>query len=264
MKVLIESGIFPDEQDAITKACKALKIDYSTWSSSSFPPYSENDNKVFFYGSILTASKLKKSKYRYQIWLGQEFDYSYFGASLCRDLLNSRFALMPFGAIKYHSKRQEDLDDNDKIFIRSNSGKKLFGGGLFTAKEFIMSNPLMNLDDLLVFAEPKNIGKEYRCIVGGTEEEFGDKNLQIITHSSYGWNDEEYTAMSETNLSKTMEILSRNDIYHPYPMWVMDVVEFENSIKIVECNSINTSGWYGCNVEKIIAELDSLIRTQVI
>lgn len=263
MKVLIESGIFPDEQDAITKACKALKIDYSTWSASSFPPYSENDNKVFFYGSILTASKLKKSKYRYQIWLGQEFDYSYFGASLCGDLLNSRFALMPFGAVRHHLRNQEDLDDNDKAFIRSNSGKKLFGGGVFTMKEFMSSNPLMNLDDLLVFASPKDIGKEYRCVVGGTEEEFGDKNLQIITHSSYGWNDEEYSQMDKANLSKTMEILSRNDIYHPYPMWIMDICECPEGVKIVECNSINTSSWYGADVEKIIAELDSLIRTQV-
>ena len=244
MKILIEDSIFPEEQDSISKACKALKIDYATWSSSSFPPYKEDDNKVFFYGSILTASKLKKSKYRYQIWLGQEFDYSYFGASLCGDLLNDLFGLVPFGVLKHHLKNRDSLNEKEKMFIRSNSGKKLFGGGLFTEKEFVSSNPLMNLDDLLVFAEAKNIGKEYRCVVGGTEEEFGDKNLQIITHSSYGWDDQEYTQMSETDLSKTKEVLSHNDIYHPYPMWIMDVVEFKNSIKIVECNSINTSGWY--------------------
>ncbi len=262
MKVLIESGIFPEEQDAITKACKALKIDYSTWASSSFPPYKEDDNQVFFYGSIITALKLKKSRYRYQIWLGEEFNYSYFGASLCSDMLNDKFVLMPFGVVKYNLKDQDNLSD-DKIFIRSNSGNKVFGGGLFSEKEFADSRPLMCLDELLVFAEARNIGEEYRCIVAGTEEEFGDKNLQIVTHSTYGVN-AKYSQMSEIDLSKTKELLSHNDIYHPYPMWVMDVCEVGTSIKIVECNSINTSGWYGCDVEKIIAELDSLIRTQVI
>ncbi|MNV68283.1 hypothetical protein D3C71_1611220 [compost metagenome] len=47
-------------------------------------------------------------------------------------------------------------------------------------------------------------------------------------------------------------------IYSPAKAFVLDIAVIQEGLKIVEINNINSSGFYNCNIEKIVKALNSL------
>lgn len=259
MKVLIENNIFREEMVNLIGVLKNLKIDYCIWDSrNSYPPYKDTDNKVFFYGSIQTAARLKKSGYRYQIWLGPEFDYSYFGAYFDKKLLNNDFYILPLNIIANFN--------FISYFLRSNSGFKIMNGGVYTQETLKPYVSELPKTELVVVSVPKTVGPEYRLLISATSEEFSDgAPYNIVDITQYNGEPNNY------NLSILKEYVQSNILdpnlgYHPYPMWVLDIMvrSYENmDIKVVETNSINTSGLYDIDYSKFLVELQRLFREDV-
>lgn len=253
MKILIEANIFPENERAIIRACKALKVDCALWNPIGYPPYKESDNQVFFIGSIMRANMLKNSKYRYQIWSGPSFDYHEWAGHLYAHSLNDNFRILPYGAIKGST-------NQDKIFIKSNSSSKLVTGDIMTIQDLSTNYPQLRLADLLVLSSPKTIGTEYRFVVSSSDEEFNNDDgrgplFTIVDNSSYNWDGSPYQKAPPHIVEGVKKILSTNKTFHPYPMWTLDITEYNNEVKIVEVNSLSCSGLYGIDVSLVIQEV---------
>jgi hypothetical protein len=123
----IDQSPFIDQENEenFSKVLTDLKIDHCFWDGESNPPYEKNDNKVFFIGKIYTALKIKQLGYSYQVWLGPEFDYSYFGSHL-NNLLNDDFLMGTCSQINKVYLTDNSIPPNEMVYIRSNSGYKRF------------------------------------------------------------------------------------------------------------------------------------------
>lgn len=148
----------------------------------------------------------------------------------------------------------ESFNEYEKIWIRSASGNKNFTGGVFTRSEFM--NEVEYLKQInsvgieFVVAHPKTIYREYRFVfVGG----------KVISSSLYMENgNPKQGEHAPDDLVKFAQKWFGSQ--HLLPKHV--VVDITDDQKIIEINNIFTSGWYSCDLEKIIAavkkELDIL------
>jgi hypothetical protein len=268
MKFLIEANVFPEEEKRLVAALNELKIEYSLWNKEGRPPYLSADNHVFFYGSLHTAIALQRAGARFQLWIGVEFDYSYFGAHL-DDMLNTEFYVLPYGMIlREHVKWQKEMgeeysSDNDKMFIRSDSGLKKFQGGIYTHKEFFGEANRVNLfkEDMLIIAEPKDIGDEYRCVIRSEyDDETGLWAHKVVTNCCYT-ND---VLLLTKDQIKEIEDNLDTSTYHPYPMWILDVVNYGGKFYQLEANSLNTSGLYSCDIKSIVEEILNVEKKEIV
>lgn len=262
MKILIEAGIFPENEGNLIRACKSLRVDCALWNPIGYPPYKESDNKVFFIGSIMRANMLKNSKYRYQIWTGDSFDYGNWAGHLYSNILNDNFRILPYGAIK-------ESTNQDKMFIKSNSSSKLVVGDCLTIRELNSLYPQLRLADLLVLSSPKKLSNEYRFIISATDDEFNNDDgrgplFSIIDNSSYNWDGSPHHKAPQKVIDGVLNILKTNKTFHPYPMWTLDVTLYNDEVKIIEVNSLNCSGLYTINCELLIQEIVRICNKDVL
>lgn len=237
-----------------------MKIEFALWDKEGRPPYLSADNHVFFYGSILTAIALKRAGARFQIWLGNEFDYSYFGAHL-EDLFNYDFGIIPFGVMKKEYERNQSPSLANKMFFRSNSGYKKLQGGIYSAVTLMEECKRVNLfkEDLIIGADEKHIDAEYRLVIRSRYDEISDlwKNT-VVTGSGY-----EGSGPSMQSIIEKVEADLDTATYHPYPLWILDVVSSGGNIYQLEANSINTSGLYDCDVKLIVEEILKIEKEEI-
>lgn len=141
-------------------------------------------------------------------------------------------------------------------WIKSNSGNKLFSGGVFTREQYL--EELKYFDSLtlqpfdIVYASPKKIGKEWRIFIidnicigasqymdGGEIDARGPVPENVIAYAEM-WN-KLFGSLYEGN-------------------YVLDVCESEGFYKIVETNSLLTSGAYSIDSLKIVNAMAESIR----
>ncbi len=147
---------------------------------------------------------------------------------LCSDILDTKF--------------------NSKMFIKPSRDLKFFNGGVMqeniTIKEHIKSGYYKKgfEDEIIVISPIVNIYAEYRFFI------IEDK---VITGSLYkrGSKVEYSSLVPEYMLSKAKELAKE---YKPADIFVMDLAETDNGIKIVEYNCWNCSGLYHADVPKLI------------
>lgn len=132
-----------------------------------------------------------------------------------------------------------------KLWIRCASGNKNFTGGVFTKDEFEQELEYLkqvNCDDIdFVIDRAKQINREYRFVfVGG----------KVISSSLYMENGN--PKQGEPAPDDLIKFAQKwFDIQCILPKSV--VVDITDDQKIIEINNLFTSGWYSCDLEKIIA-----------
>jgi hypothetical protein len=168
-----------------------MKVDHTIWDSSTQPPVDGKNNKVFFIGSINTAMHLIAGRYRYQLWFGRAFDYSYMLGHI-NGMLNQEALLFSAGQARLLiSEDQRDLDE--KMYTRSNSGFKKLCGDVRSHGQLIDDIIDSNLfkEELIALTCVKKIGKEYRVVIKSKYNEGSDSyDYKIVTSSLYMENGE--------------------------------------------------------------------------
>jgi hypothetical protein len=165
------------------------------------------------------------------------YNYSYWRS--LPDLLNEDY---------FDGYEWEDVLDSfqhhEKLWIRSASGNKNFTGGVFTRGEFMNEVEYLkqiNSDDIVfVVAYPKTIYREYRFVfVGG----------KVISSSLYMENgNPKQGEHASDDLTKFAQKWFDSQCLLPKHV----VVDITDDQKIIEINNIFTSGWYSCDLERII------------
>ena len=191
-----------------------------------------------------------KNKQEYINQLKKSIDYSEtgFDQSIYKDyglpLLNNE-------AEYYTCKNILDKTFAKDMFIKPSKDLKAFNGGIIktntTVREHIESGFFKKdyLNETIVIAPLKDIYAEYRFFI------IEDK---IITGSMYKRGDRVLydSFIPEDIMEKAIEYAK---LYKPADIFVMDLADTKEGIKIVEYNCWNCSGLYNIDIQKLFIEV---------
>lgn len=178
------------------------------------------------------------------VFLNDNFDYKAWLANWGREnLLNDEVLIGKIGEIV-------PPENMEEFFIRPCQDNKHIAGGLMERAEFLRlvgcleedGEGLLTKQTEVLISRPKKISKEYRAfVVGG----------QIVAGSLYRDNFE--LSIKEGLPSEAILFLASLFLkWTPSDSFVIDVAEVNGKYKIIEVNNINSSGFYGADIEKII------------
>lgn len=260
-KFLIQTDIAQEDLKDITQALDLLKYEYKlikhtpTLENKDLETIFSADDCVVFYGNIALAKKIIK----YCPWIPgiyfteKNFYCTEYYSNYSKFLLNKDYIILPVGELI----RQKDfvfkIFNSNKVFIRPNTGIKIFGGDVFPKESFdykikdlIKYHQLLN-SDLVLIACAKNILQEYRFVVSGVD---------VISGSRYIQNDE--ISISSEIEQSVLEFAKQvcKEVKNPVDkIYTLDIakylVENKEEYAVVEVNSFSCSGLYASDKVKV-------------
>jgi hypothetical protein len=145
--------------------------------------------------------------------------------------------------------------ESDRIFVRPFRDDKAFNGMAMDQetflewKEGICSNPdastILNSETYITLASVKQIHSEYRFFV---------INKQVVTGSQYRLG---RTVIYNDNVPEHIREYAQEMTakWQPHICFVIDIADTPLGPKVVEINSFGVSGFYHCNMFKVIEKL---------
>ena len=209
----------------------------------------DTDDNVCVLGatSLIRISKLKQ--WFPGAFLNENMNYNVWKLHWGDNLLNYESHVCEF----------KDVDKwYDTFFIRPTKDSKSFNGSVYKWEDFVkwkedvvnQSNSKLQLNENTeVMVSPlKEIYSEVRYfIVDG----------KIVTASQYKLGKQviHSTIISESNIEYAQKMI---DIWCPDRAFVIDIADTSDGYKIVECNCINSAGFYDCDVSKIVNAINDM------
>jgi hypothetical protein len=185
-----------------------------------------------------------------------QFACNYYYPRLSKYLLNQDHAFLPYGElIDKEEWVFSTFGVDNSVFMRPNSGFKEFTGQVYEKKYWKgmieVSNTQIQPEDLVVVARPRNILIEYRVIIGPD-----GPITSSITHTNRKLRVIKTVPSDEKRLFDYVDDVLENTIYSPDPMFTMDVgLDNNGNLNIVEVNSLSCSGFYKCDLSKIVGAI---------
>jgi hypothetical protein len=211
-------------------------------------PEPELDHKnVICMGSYSLRHYAKK-----KIWAPGVFDLAPCTFEIQREKWGEEMLNYDSQVVKF--KNAAVLDD---AFIRPIEDSKVFAGKVFSAAEFhewqekvcVLNEDYGNSltkDTFIQVVSPKLIHAEYRFwIVHG----------DIICASMYKLG-QRVIYSDQVNEVVFDYVRDRIATWQPHAAFVIDVCETPDGMKIVEINTLNSSGFYACNIQKLVMALE--------
>lgn len=265
-KFLLQKDIDENDLQSIINALQELEYEFKLISYNSL--IDENFYKnifpesdcVVFYGQIGLAKRVR----RFCPWIPgvyfneNDFNCSEYYPKYSQFLLNKEYILLPVVDLI----RQKDFIFNcfkyKNIFIRPNSGCKLFAGNIYNFSFFeedikqLIKTYSVNYNTLALIAEQKRVLEEYRFVI---------IDGKVISGSLYLKNDEicESKEIPE-KVQNYVEYVCNNIKYHISHAYTLDVCVYENDdykeeCAVLEINSFSCSGLYATDKIKIFSEI---------
>jgi len=180
----------------------------------------------------------------------KNFDLNYY-KELNLPLLNQDARYMPYEEVKNEKFKT-------KKFIKPSRDLKAFNGGIMgediTIEEFIKNNQCQDFfkEETIVINDLKTIYAEYRFFIIGED---------IITYSQYMRGNR---LILDSNVPDFIIDSAKEyaKLYKPAEIFVMDLADTDQGIKIIEYNCWNASGLYECNVMKLFNEVNEYKKEQ--
>lgn len=172
-------------------------------------------------------------------------------------LLNQPYRILP-GAVaaQMQAKLFAKIGDNDEIFVRPSSVQKHFPGGVAYMDDFadMIAAARYNPEVRVVVASPRDLGREWRCVIAGDE---------VITTSQY----REQGAISITpgcpaEVLQFVREMLQNVRWRPEPLFMLDVCESNEQLWLLELNSFSCSGFYACDLAAIVAAASEIAEQE--
>lgn len=169
--------------------------------------------------------------------------YPYYG----KFLINKDYTILPFGELeRCRETLFERFGVDEEIFIRPNSGKKPFSGGLlnfYESTQHFLAGHLVFPEELIIVSSPKQIWEEWRLVVCGNK---------IVSGSRYHKDGLLDTSpeVDPSIIEYGYEIIKD---YKPERCFVLDVgLTSRYEYGLVEINSFSCSGFYESNISEIV------------
>lgn len=166
------------------------------------------------------------------------------------DFLNNDAEIITWGILK------QVYQDNTEYFVKPDTGNKTWTGHVWNTEydsPRIMENTFSLMDiDQLIIAKPKEIDEEYRIFVC---------NGEVIDLSQYSYDDIKLLGAFKDVAKQFAEEWVDNNHFE-VNTYMMDVAVTDGIAKIVEFNSINSSGLYGIDMDKFVENItEDVINT---
>ena len=260
---LIEKDIFEENTDALIAACekyghKAHIIGYRPFDDKQVIPEFNMVEPVVFYGSLNLAHKILNDKENFIGFPGVYYRpkhyncstyYTYFG----EHHVNGECAFMPWGEFVRRKGRLPFTDDDKSpVFVRPDSGSKLFTGTLIKdmknfdreIAEITRYSPI-EPTDMVVASRPNWIIDEYRLVVIGSE---------IITGSRYISDGRLSSSRIDSDFSawKYAEKVLSEVKWRPEEIFVLDICRTMEGFSVMEIGCFSCCGLYDCDIDIIV------------
>lgn len=223
--------------------------------SDDLPETSESveGKQPIYYGSTTLRDKLAASGKPGVFFVPQRFSFAALKEGYGENLLNGESVVMTVGSFLSDCAR---LDPDELLFVRPSDDSKSLNGYVQTRREWeesvriSMNNTRGPKNDTQIqVAQPRNIETEWRLfVVGG----------KVAASSQYRYrghlNAKADTPQRVVDYAERMAV-----IYQPASVFVMDVCEMssDSSLRVVETNCFNCSGFYKADVREIIAAVNA-------
>jgi len=175
----------------------------------------------------------------------EKYSVSHWLPMIHENALNPDTIFLPFGLLhelhKYFSGR---------VFIRPNSGNKTFTGCFAS-----LDNPS---EDVTAYNNSR-IGSSAMCSISNAKDlpdyeyRFWIIDNKISTHSSYSHSKDEYIDVPSNAIDFVNSYLPAS--WAPDVGYTLDIVEYNETFKIVELNALSTSGIYNADLEKLFGDI---------
>lgn len=234
-------------KERLAEASSLLSGDTVQWVRGAFT----DDAPAFVEGAGLCITTLQDAKnlfrrnYPTEPWLYYEhekFKASHYLSYVEVPKLNENAIFLPAACIT--PERVQHL--GEKLFVRPNSGNKVFTGFSTTAI----------VEDLM----PYNLDKDTMCVIaphqeiGAVEYRFWICNGRLIGESVYFW--EEIGVQSVPGEVRDMAARLAGERYQISECYVADfAITNAGLVKLVEINALSTSGIYQVDLGKYFSEL---------
>lgn len=214
------------------------------------PKYYESDECVVIYGSLEFVAQQQKHGYIPGAYYQEKALHcsSYIPQIPENYLLNSEHVFATFADFCRRPDFFYRAFANDHLFIRPNTGRKLFTGLSIARNDFEDEiNSLRQLsgvseDSLIVVAKQQTIEAEYRFFI---------VNRKVITGSFYEHEETQSSgdALKEVPVEawQMAQAMAKNP-WQPDIGYVCDVAKTPEGFKIVELNALSCSGLYNCDI----------------
>lgn len=241
MIFVLQDKVFGEETDRLVEALKKNGVEYifgipNTISAGEYYfvrgaiPFVHEFKMMFGYYCDIEELSLKN------------YTYSSYAKHFGPRLLNDEFVMLPWWNLYYSNL----FPDHDRLFIRPNSGRKIFTGTTLTKKwwkqelDIIRGLPSSDIDDddLVIIAPYKEILAEYRILMQG-------ENMIDFSQYSGGENVSFGDASALRFWASTID-------YHPDRYYTVDIAKTPESYKLVEINSGVSAGWYDMDYDNIV------------
>lgn len=199
--------------------------------------------------SLETKRKLLENKIKISVEDNPDQFTSQFLLSHFNDMiLSTDMVLVPFGAIF----NGLDIEDTE-VFLRPNSGYKVFPGQVVNLKEIGLFNSTYKIQNDVLCARSSVVD-----IVSEKRTFLSIPNRKIITESLYS-HDKNKQSIDFPVEKVVDKLFSKIEVDLLPDIVVADfALTNEYEVKLIEFNSAITSGLYKCDIGKIISEIESL------
>lgn len=257
---LIEKDMFEEHTEDFITACekyghKAHLIQYVPFSwEQKIPEYDINLATVF-YGSLNLAHMLLNNDdmigFPGVYYHVNNFKCSTYYAFFGKHHVNKDSYFMPWAEFI----RRKDSLPFEPVFIRPDSGSKLFTGTLLRNKDNydkdiaeITRYSCIEPTDMIVVGKARHIIDEYRFVVIGSEIITGSRYIAEGRLSSYRI-DEKHDAWKYAQ-----EVL--NDVeWRPDDVFILDVCKTTNGYEVMEIGCFSCCGLYDCDIDIIVKKV---------
>jgi ATP-grasp domain, R2K clade family 3 len=168
-------------------------------------------------------------------------------------LLNRDYTLLPIAeAIRLAPQLFARHSSGGQVFVRPDSVDKSFTGTLTDLASFgdKFFGTAFDPESVVVIARPRKLTYEWRLIVG---------NGRVIAGSQYrDANGPTEKPGCPDEVLRFAETILDSVAWRPAPMFIMDVCDSEDGLRLLELNSFGCSGHYSAGLEKIVASASEL------
>ncbi len=212
------------------------------------------ENPCVVYGSIGVAKLAVKQGWFPGGWSSEELSCTEYARQL-KDLYLNRELIV------CHLSEAEMRADGlgwENFFIRPNSDGKAFPGGVVSRSYIadwvsqMRSTGLLEENDVeVVLAPQQETGREWRTVI------VGENITAFSLYRSHQRRWEERSIEPEA-LIAVQEAVKR---FRPTEVFVVDVCETRDGMKIIEYNNFNTAGLYDCEVAAVIDSISERVES---
>lgn len=149
-------------------------------------------------------------------------------------------------------------EDFFPLFVRPVSRRKEFSGNVFKTKDkwlnefkFMTENKNHSPFTICLMAPERNVSKEFRFV-------FVDNHL--VSGCLYLDKGNRIDGPASQRAADLAKEIAKNDFFTNFPDFVLDICESHGKMKFLEINSIHTSSFYSCDLDKIYEAISKSIN----